>query len=462
MGYREESAQLARELAFLAASGGSVDLDARGVVAAVTARREVLMLAGQVLAEARGGTTHTHAARGYGPERAGLDGSGLRGVQELEAQPVLLLARALKGYPAPSVAQDPGERDAAALASPVGQAWSQVGRRALLAGHEWSTRAPVLDGAQAWSAVADVAALAQALVVVDGDLRVAAARARDLDPGVQAELQRTAASGLRVAAGEAAAVAAAGDLPPYGDPGVERSPTRVLLVGSPQDVAAAQTRVRAQVGAVSDLGPGAVAVVATGQARVLSTAAVALAGVDPERAGRARHLAGQLTGAVAGARRLAALAPDDPRPVAQTRELVTHLVAVEARGWGSPAGRAYLPALAAVVDRAPAVVQALSAHADRALRTGRWLVVDVEARRSRDPLWRRATRADPQPAMVAALDATAAYASTLAAPGPVVGRGPGPQPPRQTLAQVSTLVRRSRPAQPGLAQNRHQGAARGD
>ena len=110
-------------------------------------------------------------------------------------------------------------------------------------------------------------------------------------------------------------------------------------------------------------------------------------------------------------------------------------------------GALCLPALAAAVDRSPAVMQALSQYADQAVRTGRWLVVNVQAEHPGDLLWRRATSRDPEPKLCAALAAVAARATAIPPPVPSQSGTAAPAP-RQILAGVADLTRRQRPMNP--------------
>lgn len=443
MTYREHSAQLARGLGHLAVTGSSRALDADGLDVAVAGRRETLELLRTVLADTTG-ISRDDTALVQWRSRA----SDRRRVEELEAHPVAVLARTLAGHPSPRPRQAPSDTLASSTVGGAHRAWARAARHALLASHEWSTRPARSSPDQQWSAVADVAALAYTVAVLDRDLAEVASRLPGVDPALAESLAASTTSGLRVAAREATLLAAAGPLPDWGDPGPDTAPTRVLMVRSPQEVAAAQGRLATQVANADQLSPPAVTLLATGQARILTAAAVALRGVDDGRSGRAAQLAQQLTSSVADRHRLAALMPDDPRPVLQTREVLQHLRAVGDRGWSGPQARAYLPALAAVVDRSPAVVQALSRSADQAVRTGRWIVPNTAARRANEPLWRRATRADPEPRLCAALSAVAAHAAAFTPPAPP-STAPSMPSPRETLAGVAGLGRRTRPARPG-------------
>ncbi|MGH3570169.1 MAG: hypothetical protein ACRDRH_30010, partial [Pseudonocardia sp.] len=144
--------------------------------------------------------------------------------------------------------------------------WSRVARHALLAGHDWSTRPPRPSPEQQWSAVADVAALAQAVTILDRDLLAAARQLDHVDPAVAQALDAATVSGLRVAAQEASALAATGSLPEWGEPGPDTAPTRVLIVRSPEDLAAAQARIATQVAASIELSPQTVDLLTRGVA----------------------------------------------------------------------------------------------------------------------------------------------------------------------------------------------------
>jgi hypothetical protein len=133
----------------------------------------------------------------------------------------------------------------------------------------------------------------------------------------------------------------------------------------------------------------------------------------------------------------------------QSRELLHHLGAVGARGWTTDSAAPYLPALALAVDRSPAVLRALSRHARQGVHDGRWLVVNTDAERAGDPMWRPLSREDPDPRLCATLSAAAARAATTPgnAPPPVHAAATGP-PPRQALAGVAARDPRPRPARP--------------
>lgn len=201
MTYRDESSQLARELARLAVTGSSRTLDAAGFDVALVGRRETLTLLRQVLSDATGTSRD-----GTGIVATRDRSSPLRSLQEVQAHPVAVLSRTLASHPTLAPRQAPSD----SMAAETEGGWSRVARHGLLAGHDWSTRPPRPSPEQQWSAVADVAALAQAVTILDRDLLEAARRLDDVDPAVVRALDAATVSGLRVAAQEASALGAYG------------------------------------------------------------------------------------------------------------------------------------------------------------------------------------------------------------------------------------------------------------
>lgn len=280
MSVQEDIALLAQELSHLAVSGSSVYLDTGGLAAALTARRKVLDLLRAVLydvAGTRGGAAESLTSTRFGGQPGWLR---LGSVVELESNPVAGLARALGVHPTPRIEQGPSDRDDVAEASVTGRGWAQVNRHALVIGHDWASSPPQLTAEQQWSAVADVAALAQVVAVLDQDLYTAASQLQDVDRSVVQALLDATRSGLRTAAGEATALSQVGPLPAWGELAAPAS-TPIVAPRSPSDVIAAPHRLAAQVVTAGNLSPQAVTLVATGQARLLATAAQALAAVNP-------------------------------------------------------------------------------------------------------------------------------------------------------------------------------------
>ncbi len=454
MSFRHETSQLARELAQLAHSGASRSLDADGLAVALVARRDTLQLLRQVLANVTGNPG------AVGPARAVTFIREEHSIQEAERRPVAMLARMLAATPQPIIDPAPEFADRGASSSDGARSWAEIRRHTLLAGHEWSERAPTPTGDQQWSAVADVAALARTVAVLDHDLLEAAQRHPDLDPAVADELQGATTSGLRIAATETGAVASAGPTPDWTEPGPERNPSRVLAVNNPGAVVAAQKRLVAQIQSAEHLSPQAVVLLADGQARFLDAAARALSQTDPARAEHARQLAVSIRTNITGTRQLAALMPDDPRPPAQTRALLMGVATSDGRGWQHPSSQPYISAIAAGVDTSRAVVRALSTHAAESVRNGRWLVPNIHAEAADDLLWRRARpkewarppsrgqEQETEPRLLRGLSSLVARADTLAQV-PAVTAGGRVMAPRDVLGGANAPGQYPRPQTPG-------------
>lgn len=442
MSAADELALLARELARLAARGSSRALDPAGVRTALAARTQMLDLLRQLLHDAVDGRL----------DRARSGGASLS-VGAVDANPVAALYAALHrsrrdtAEVAAAWAQAVTVADAA-VRSPVApeaaeaarESWDRVGQHTEVAEQLWSAQRPLLTLDERWSVIADVAALAQALTVVDQDLLVAA-REHQLT-ATAAVVERIAGSGMRAAAAETAALAASGTLPPWEE--ADPAPGLVLLVRSPEDLAAAQERLVGLLQLAPELSPQAVVLVATGQARLLAAAAAGLGRVGgrEDEVSRAGALARHLTAAARYGHQVAGRYRGDQRPVMQTREIVQAL----------GAGRVEHPPehLAAAAARSPAVIRTLARRADQLTREGRWLVVNPSAQRPTDSLWIPTGVARDEPALTAALAAAAVHAT--AAPSPplrtVPGRADRSPPPRQALQEVLGLYRRQRPAHP--------------
>lgn len=179
MTYRDHSGRLAVELGHLAVTGSSRTLDASGLDVAIAGRRETLELLRTVLSETTGISRDDTAVVQWRRRT-----SMRRSVEELEAHPVAVLARTLAAHPSPRPQEALSDTIATSTGGGARLAWSRVARHALLAGHEWSTRPARPTPDQQWSVVADVAALAQAVTVLDRDLTEVARRRPDVDPAL--------------------------------------------------------------------------------------------------------------------------------------------------------------------------------------------------------------------------------------------------------------------------------------
>jgi hypothetical protein len=174
---------------------GPVDLDV-----AVTARAAVLDHVSTVLADVR---PHT-LARDAGPHRLPVP------ITLIESDPLERLDRTLRGRARPQLDRAPSELlDVARPTDPSTAHWIDAGRYAVVATRDWCTPGlGALDGSRAWQVVAEVAALAEAIAVLDRDLHIRAI--------ARPELQRVieSSSGLRVAARELVSIATMGENSP--------------------------------------------------------------------------------------------------------------------------------------------------------------------------------------------------------------------------------------------------------
>ena len=445
MSWRQESAALARELAALAAGGSSVGLRRGQVRAALHARREVLFLLRRVLADVRlsggpgGPVEPDREARRW----AFTDIT----VGELHADPVGALERSLREHPVPR------GRTADPASPGDGEGWGRVNSRAAAARLAWSqVDTAYLSAAERWAVVADVAALTEVVTVLDGDLLAAVRPPNLVDRGVQRALETATPAGLALAAREAGALSAAGDMADRAGPHAVPQPRAVTVVGSMRDLPAAQLALAAQLEPPALLRPQAVIQVAAGQARLLEAAAAVLQhdGRDPARADWARGVSAQLAGGLFTGHELAP-APGrySAAPAIQTGEMLRCLRHRAVGPAGSDA--ADRAALAAAAERAPAVLQVLARRADDAWRRGQWLVRDRDPRnRGAGAHWRTAGVAHPDPALCRGLSAAAARASArtggrLDPHQPVRSET---TPPRELLPAVIRARRAQRPLLP--------------
>lgn len=459
MTYTEHSSRVATELAHLAAAGSSTTLDSRGLDVAVGARQATLQLLRTVLHDVSGidrNQTGTTAPRRPTP---------LRLVSELEAHPVAALSQNLASHPAPAAGRSLMDVYASAgnlspttsSGSAADRSWARVGRHAVLAGQEWSIRPPRPTPEQQWSAVADVAALAQTVAVLDEHLLTAARAGGAATEHLVEPLATATTSGLHVSAREVLRLAGTGPLPPWGEPGEDLSAARPMLVASASDLAAGHRRLPAQIRDAGELSPRRVSLLLVGQTKLLSSAATALRGLDDDPAGRAAALSSQLQRIAGLDRGVTALVSGDARALTQTAQLVQHLARVAPEeAWSPTQAREYRHALAAIVTQAPTVVGALADHAAQAVDQGSWLVPSTGAIEPGEPLWRRATVADPPPKMVAQLQVVAARARaalTVPPSAPTKARHPAPR----DVLQGIDFVQRTRPSTPGARPDRGAG-----
>lgn len=452
MTWRDESAALARELAALASDGATVPMSKVRLQNAMVPRRQLLSHLQRVLADVR--PRHFEVRDPASP----LPAEPVT-VARLQSDPVAALQRALRVHPAPrgwTNTDGPVERPGSAATSGAA-GWAAVGRRTLLAEVAWSD-VPVdrLTGAERWSVVADVAAFSRVVCVLDNDLAVATRRYGEGGRTVPQSLDTAPRSGLWFAATETAELAAAGWLPDWTVAGEHPDRHLPMAVQSPLELPAAQRRLRVLIDAAPSLSPPQVVLVATSQARLLAGAAAVLrdADRDPERAAWAWQLSRRIGRAVGEGHELASRFREPYDFPGMQARASARCMADTVRG-GRVGGREWA-AVAAAVERVPAVLGALARQAGRAWRSGDWLVPDSDRAGGGAPReWRKVRDLDAEPHLSTQLSALAAHAvasagTRSALPAAVRGQGPALPPPREQLSGLRrTMVRPIEPSPHG-------------
>lgn len=382
----------------------------------------------------------------------------------MEADPVRALQQALRDHPAPAGLARQTEETSKAVPLSAGD-WPAIGRHTDLAATAWHAVRPTeLTADERWSVVADVAALAETVTVLDQDLLVAAAMPGR--GGAIWPLQDAVRSGLRLAAREAAATAAAGPLPNWDQPTEWPALPPVTVVRSPLNLPVAQDQLVRQLDSAVPMRPQSLVLVATAQARFLAAAAASLtkSGQHPELARWAADLSRRVGKSVVGGQHLLATGP---RLASQAVEQSREIAAESDRGrlarsalnaeasvvlGGSALNAEESEAVVSALARTPRVLGALARQADRGWRSGTWLVADPH---SEEVKLIPVRKQDREPQLSAQLSAVAAH--SVARPGPVVSHTvarDGPASPRGILAKVG---RERRPVRPGLPSERSDG-----
>lgn len=356
MSFQGELTAAARGLAHLAAHGTTTVTDPELDVA-LYARATLLDVA--VL-------MHRDLA---GPRAHGLHPR----LSEVEADPVRAFGQALHGHQPVPARQAPSDALAVDPASHAGRLWKDVARHALQAHHLWQTgTVDATDPDVAWAGLLDAAAVASVVAELDSELAAAAAAL----PGRREhadKLAKAATSGLRLAAREVAALAAAGPLPAGPEP---RPATRreVLPVRTPADAVAAQHQLAVLLRGAGHLRPERVALITLGHHRTLEAV---LRGwreqhitVDPALHRAVRDHARLLEAACTRQWAAASIDGGDPFPVRQAallRQALHPDGSLLRRLLADPTAATDL--LAAAADTTTALAEVTDAH----LRRGAWL-----------------------------------------------------------------------------------------
>ena len=426
MSYRHEMSDLAHHLGLLLVNGGQVP--AADLPAALGAHAAVVHLLREVhrgLTQAVGGLIELN-------------------VSEAERNPVALLGRLLR-Y-SPTITDFPVSDTLAARAQSVaGEHWRAITRAATLAQHHWQdslpNSRPLADAA--WSEIADVAAVAECLTVLRGDLADSLVRTgRRSDAAL---MRRASESGLRLVARQVSRVAGTGPLPPADDL-VPRPPDRVLVVLTPDALPEAFRRLSGMLASVQDLSPADVARIATVTAHGAVAAARAFAAAgDPFGSEVLLRHAERLIPVTRGPRRVAALTPGEQLPVAQAQQIYGYLQSLDRRGQVLMTVQA-----SAFARRVPEVTIALSRAAHDQVRRGKWFA-PAEGYGPGRPDWAVIATLAREPQMLevlraAALQAGQATRDWIPSPTPVP---PGPAPRESLPPALATRSPPPRLAHPG-------------
>jgi hypothetical protein len=344
-----------------------------------------------------------------------------RTFERLALHPVSALPTALARYPTPPPAEGPSTTFQLEPTSKPGRAWRDVARHATLAHHHWTTGRPAdIDDTGAWTAVADIAAMASLLSDVDLDL-LRVTRAWDARRPDLLALEAGLSTGLGVIAREAMRLAAAG---PLHETSPDRArgapPPGVMRVAEPDELVSAIQQIGVLLRDAPHVRPEHVRLVAIAHIRVCRTVADAFdhgSGAQRAAGGRLREHAARLAEAVERPWPISSMGRGDKRAFHQADD-------------AQRAVRRWLPEdLTAHVDPAqllPALgdtTRQLAATADRHLRRGQWLtpISEPAPRRARlQELWfgyEPHRPGSPVPRQVSRLQAAVDHAFALLADG---------------------------------------------
>ena len=332
-------------------------------------------------------------------------------VRDLEVHPVAVLGRALVRHPRPTVSHPPSDALVLLATTPAGHAWREVARHAVLAAHHWeSGAAQAVPDATVWTGIADIAAIARQLAVIDVELAEVLRHTGDRS-ATASVLGEAATSGLGVAARETSRLAAHGPLAATGPDRQAPSDRRpaVVIARRAADLPATQHRLREFLDDANQVRPERLPLLATALARCALVVRDQLPATDPQaRALRAklREHARLLRGATARTGSMTSIDPGDARPLRQAAEAYQ---GIQRHGRALAADRSLVAQyLAALGDS----TKALADLASRSIASKRWLVPEVTASRTA-PVWAPLRPGAAMPHPVLAVRAAAAHADTL-------------------------------------------------
>jgi hypothetical protein len=322
--------------------------------------------------------------------------------------------------------------------SEAGQLWRNVARLATTAQQEWqqSSAASRPFGPAAWSEIADIAAMAEAIGLLDGDI---ADSLNAVGRWREASDFRASQFGLIDIAQEVRRLAATGPLPT----GPELKPAaveRIVPITTPKTLPDALHALSTLVASANNLPPAQIEQISLIVAEAAKTAAAALRQPADTAPSALLEHAKRLSAVTGYSRRIAPLRPGSGKALAQAQLIRQFIAKLNSRGVTLP------PVVARnAASTLPSITQALSEAADRQVKTGLWLL----SREGNGPLrWGVSLGSLDEPRMLDKLRRAASHAPHLAeavdrAPTTVLPKKrPSPRP-RTVLA--GPLAKRGSP-----------------
>ncbi len=358
MTFADDTLEVAQSLGRLLAKH-AFELDHDGLQVALVARDATLDLARMLHRDV------------VGP-RAGRVGDTIAG---LESNPVAVLGRLLAKRPRIEPSLSPTD---VLNTSHLGDAatWSGLARAAITAADSWPAgHGATLQGPEAWGVIADSAALAEAVAVLDGDLVGAANR---LGENGLAERLATNCSGLRLAAGQVRALAAAGPLPSEPHDVAKQPQHRVRVVRDVETAIGGQRSLAGLLRSAGHVRPEHAVQIAIAHVRLVKAIRAGLVNGEMKRDGdlalaeRVSALIEPLTRAASRPGRVASIHAGDPRPLQQASEL-TRFVSTRPREVQAAAPVQLMTWTAQLRGS----IEAMSSRAAREFGARRWLVPDT-------------------------------------------------------------------------------------
>jgi hypothetical protein len=301
--------------------------------------------------------------------------------------PVLGLSGALRQYPIPPTALGPLAAFMQEPQTTAGRAWRDLARHATLAQDHWTTGQPRdLDHTAAWTAVADVAAMASLLSEVDTDLlRTVKTLTGRTDTVL--ELERTTETGLGMIAREVARLADAG---PLNDASPDRTPpetaARVLQVGDAHELVPAVRQVGILLRDAQHNSPDLMRRVVIGHARACAAFADVFQGVSDEHNQAAALLREHETRLTASVERCWPIATVD-RPDKRAEHQITEVLSTLRMTKASEITAAVEPK--AILAAIAATTRDMTAAVRRHLFRGQWLTPHSDSAPVRSRTWER-------------------------------------------------------------------------